>query len=343
MRRFLLKFFALAAIPLILTGIAYTALDPLKVIHADARFFEDGLGVNKGVVTVRTFRNCNPYMHYDSFILGSSLTCYYELDAWKQYLPSGARPFHFDSSNQPLSTLRRSLEYLEANADSLNNILIVLDPFIFDIPDDMPDMVYLDPPEFRPGPVYGTYFHYKMFRHFLNIHYLYSYIPFECTGVRNMSAPNPIFDIQPIVWDKEKNEETLPQWDESIARRPAEFYERHALRAPGESYYAAPEPQLSAAQIEDLKKIAEILRRNSCSYRVVVGPDRRRQVLNDRDEAVLDSIFGESFFNLGREFYDEMADSTNFYDNTHYRSTVSNKILDRIYRGRGKSMQDNEL
>lgn len=57
LRRFLLKFFALAAIPLILTGIAYTALDPLKVIHADARFFEDGLGVNKGVVTVRTFRD----------------------------------------------------------------------------------------------------------------------------------------------------------------------------------------------------------------------------------------------------------------------------------------------
>ena len=50
----------MSAIPLLPFVVAYIWLDPYKVLRSYDDYFSDGLGVNKGVVTIKTFKELYP-------------------------------------------------------------------------------------------------------------------------------------------------------------------------------------------------------------------------------------------------------------------------------------------
>ncbi|NPD93207.1 hypothetical protein [Xylanibacter muris] len=323
----------IATIPLTVPVALYFICDPFKVLRTYDDYFADGLSVNKGVVTASTFEAENPAHHYDSFILGSSISCYYEADNWKKFLEPGARPFHFDTSNQPIRTLRRTVEYLERNAYSLRNILIVLDPFIFRLQPDKTDMVFIDPPQIRKEWWYKTFFHYKMISHFLNVKYLVSYLPWLYSKEKRSYCDTNIFEPQPITWDRITNEEHVYSWDDSISHCPEIFYARHPIGCEPKPYNSSKENLINKDIEEDMRTIAVILNRNGCNYKVVISPNLRREVLNECDDRIMRNIFGHNYHNLGRDFHAAMTDHTNFYDNTHYRASLAGQIMQKIYAG----------
>lgn len=331
LKEFILKTLAFALPPLACLAALYVCGDPFKVLRSPADFFADGLSVNKGVVTANTFERNNPSHHYDSFIVGSSIACYYRLDDWCRLLPPGAKPFHFDTSNQSVATMRRCIDFLAQNADSLGNVLIVLDPFILRLPEEQTSMVYLDPPQIRSEWYYPAHFHYKMMRHFMNAKYLLSYVPWLFTGDRHNYTDTPIFEPQPIVWGSNRNEEKIPAWDDSIASTPGQFYAGRAIMVSDADFHTAAKPLVIPAVEAHFRAIAAALAERGANYRLVMGPNLRHEVLCAEDDSLMREIFGKRFHNLGRDFLNETADRTNFYDNTHYRHTLSRRIMEKVY------------
>ena len=125
---FLAKVALLCLLPLLPFIVAYVLLDPFKVLRVYDDYFADGIGNNKGMVSLRAFEAGNPRYHYDSFILGSSVSCHYPVAEWQKLLPPGAVPFHMDSSEQTIHCMRLYIEYLDTRADAINNVLIVMSP-----------------------------------------------------------------------------------------------------------------------------------------------------------------------------------------------------------------------
>lgn len=328
---FVLKVVAFAVITLSIAGYLYLICDPFKVIRDYDNYFADGLSVNKGMVSASTFEKENPKHQYNSFILGSSISCYYETDSWISFLPHGAKPYHFDSSNQPIRTLRRTVEYLDKNAYSLRDVLIVLDPFILRLQPDRTDMVFIDPPQIRNEWWYDAYFHYKMMSHFLNFKYLASYIPWLYSKEKRNCSDINIFEPQPISWNRATNEEHVYSWDDSIAKYPDLFYRHHPIDCKPGAFHCSKENLINKDMEKDMRAIAMILDRNFCNYKVIMGPNIRHEVLNGHDDRIMRSIFGKNYYNLGREFASSMTDRTNFYDNVHYRASLARQIMKKIY------------
>ena len=114
--RFLLYAGVMATVPLLLLLCAYVAIDPFKVLRWHDDPFADRLGLNKGMLSVQAYeKGLSSGRKYDSFIMGSSVSCAYLSEEWVRYLPYGSSPLHMDSSGQTVSTLRKYLEYLESS------------------------------------------------------------------------------------------------------------------------------------------------------------------------------------------------------------------------------------
>lgn len=328
--RFLLKVLAFAALPLLPPLLLYCVGDPFKVLRGRDDYFADGLSVNKGVVTLAAFERGYGRHRYNAFIIGSSLSCYYAVEDWLEHLPAGARGFHFDTSQQSIRTMRRLVDYLEHSGADVEHALLVLDPFIFRIDPRHDAMVYLDPPQIREA-WYAPVFHTRMFANFLNMKYMTSYVPWALTGRKKHYSEVLIFEPQPIVWNARTNEESIPQWDSLISSNPADFYAMHKID-PLPAHYSDRGPLITPDIEEDLRVVAATFRRLGTDYKVVVGPNRRLEVLGPVDEALMQEIFGNKFVNLGRCFSNELRDERNFYDNTHYRRPLARKIMERVYR-----------
>ena len=326
---------AMAAVPLLVMACVYLALDPFKVLRWHDNPFDDRLGLNKGMLSVQAYARDVAGQKYDSFIMGSSVSCAYPVREWMRYLPEGSRPIHIDSSGQTVGTLRKFLEYLEAERAELRNVLIVFAPEVFGMEYDPENLSTLVPPAVEMGGVpYFLSFHYRYFSGFANFRYLSPLLVYEFTGRREERTDVPVFSPQPIVYDARVNEELMPEWDRRLDDGAASFHGdniQHRFLPPDAPYKMLP-PQIGTGEKRDLETIAAILARNGADYRVILAPTPKLYLLPDLDERVLGYVFGERFVNLSRDFRAEQSDLSNFYDTIHYRPRLACRYMEQAYR-----------
>ncbi len=325
---------AMAAVPLLVMACVYLALDPFKVLRWHDNPFDDRLGLNKGMLSVQAYARDVAGQKYDSFIMGSSVSCAYPVREWMRYLPEGSRPIHIDSSGQTVGTLRKFLEYLEAERAELRNVLIVFAPEVFGMEYDPENLSTLVPPAVERGGVpYFLSFHYRYFSGFANFRYLSPLLVYEFTGRREEHTDVPVFSPQPIVYDASVNEELMPEWDRRLDDGAASFHGdniQHRFLPPDAPYTILP-PQIGAEEKRDLETIAAILARNGADYRVILAPTPKLYLLPDKDERVLGYVFGERFVNLSHDFRAEQSDMSNFYDTIHYRPRLACRYMEKAY------------
>lgn len=321
----------LFALPLLLIFIGfYIIADPFKSLREREDYFSDGLSVNKGLVSVRAFEGQREEKKYDSFILGASISCYYRTEDWIKYLPPGSVPVHFDSSGQSISTLRKSLEYLHGRAP-LRNVLIVLDPVVFTF-DDMNRGPLMPAPPLIDIPGYEIVFQYNNLRAFMSRDYLASYVPYIVFGLRHQFGAKPIFEPQPIHYDRSVNEESIPDWDKEIEKDAAGFAKAHGICPPEKGTpFVKASTRISPSQRRDLEKIRDILEEEGTGYVVIMGPNLRLELLGDEDTAIMREIFGNHYKDLGSSCASLVYDSRNFYDHTHYRAQMASRLMRAAY------------
>lgn len=322
----------MALLPLIPFIAAYVILDPYKVLREYDDYFSDGLGVNKGVVTLHSFNAYNDSLQYNSFIIGSSLTCYFEISEWKKYLPEGAVPFHFDSSGQIVPVTRMFLEYLDASCDSISNVLIVLNSYILKSKYNYDYLPCLIPPRIKPGLKYLLSFHYKYFRKISTYNYYSAYVPWYLSGKKEDLTNQHIFEPQPIVYNPIINEESIPEWNRMIETDSAAFYAGHPAKIQADTCsYKILDNIITPALKKEFRMISDIIKKRSVNACIIITPNPALEVLSDEDNRFMSETFGDSYVNLDREFRAEMSDRKNFYDNIHFRPPLSAKYLKRSY------------
>ena len=330
---------------LLIFAVWYVTTDPFMALrHYDTYFLDYGryparVGVNKGIATFANLIDRRAAGdEYNAFILGSSISCYYDAGTWASLLADDGRtdsihPYHLDSASETLASMARKVSYLDANDIPIDYALIVLDPIIMDNADgDSP--AYLDPPVLHDGVLETVRYHYTFFRAATNADFFKSWIPARLTGQPVDNGRNRIFEVQPIAYDPLTNQESIPLWDSIISADPARFYADHPLAAPP-VHLTVQAPVLTAGRVAALRSIAEVFRRRHTDCQIIVGPNRAGVTLNPRDLAVMQDIFGHGrVHDYSASQAHLLRCDTALYDNTHYRPYVATRLMRLTYPGR---------
>lgn len=331
-------FRALAAVmpPLILLVAAYAILDPFGVLRGDTRqqLRDNDVGIgrlqtNKGLISLaaldeRVAQGDIP----DTFIFGSSISCYYRADTLRALTGTPTMPLHFDSSDEGVGSLRLKLEYLRRKGIEVKQALVVTDPISVMRPVTGEQTYSAEPPAIA-GPAGSLKWHSIFFNTFCDFSFLQSYLPWLVTGDPVEYSGYHIFESQPYVYDLYRNEESIPQWDAEIKERPDSFYAVHELPAV-RRFHCSDEARIDAAHERELRLIRELL--NGSDYHIVVSPTITLDTLSRRDDALMREIFGEKRYHNYSAAMDGIAlNDSNWYDSRHYREPAATAILRRVY------------
>lgn len=342
----ILRFVALtllAIIPPVLLFVAFFfVFDPFKATRSytseeyfpDPKHYPARVSLNKGMITVESFqRNLERGDTCNSFIFGSSISIYYDIDHWKTLLPApdSVKAMHFDSSSESLYSLARKVAFIDSNVNQFRNALIILDPIIMSMEeDDSPFSI--DPPELHPGnPFYHIHYLYTFFRASTNADFFKNWLPYIIDGKVHDNAHNPLFESQPIIYDSVSNQETMPEFDCLISADPDRYYSMFPLVESPDSVAVSP-VVLHSGKLTALRAIAYVFKRRGTDYRLIIGPNRHKIALNSADMDSLCSIFGKpNVFDYSYSLSRRLETDTLLYDNTHYRPSFAKELLNFTY------------
>ncbi|MDE6309533.1 MAG: hypothetical protein K2L93_01470 [Muribaculaceae bacterium] len=341
--RFLLRTILAGVVVLLPFIIWYAVADPFKVLKHYDEYYDDPalynarIGLNKGMVTVKTYQNnLQQGYSYNAFIFGSSLSCYYDANEWKNLIISSdtvertVSPYHFDSASETPMSMARKVEYLQRDGTSIDYALMILDPLILG-GKELDTPFAIDPVEFNPGLLHFIKYHYTFFRASSNADFLKNYIAAKITGRGDNIGHNPIFEVQPIIHNRHINEESIPQWDSLITVNPGRFYLDNPLVAP--KLHATPGPTVITGERRSaFEKIAGIFNELKTDYHIIISPNRRGVSLSPADLQTLQSIFNPSrIHDFSTILAPDLQVDTLLYDNTHYRPPFASKMMRAVY------------
>ncbi len=309
---------------------AYVWADPFRAVRSYDNYYSGSpvhAGTNKANISLRHYLQHRDSMHYNAFIIGSSVAINYPVEAWRRMLPGDASPYHFDASAATPRTLRLIAGYLAGQGD-LDHALVIL-PTERSSETRFTAMPFLNPPAIDPE-VSTLRWHWTFIRAAFNREFLRAYIPSRLLGRRYEPAGKTFISYQPIVEDPLTNQESIPQWDSLIDADPERFLRTvHPDELPltdnsavvlGKSYTPADSAEFAA--------LARIFRDNGTRYRIIVSPRRDKARAPAEDIAMLRAIFGTARVTDASGIdTDQLRD---FYDGVHYRPPLAIKILESI-------------
>lgn len=313
-----------AALPVILFIGTYAVLDPFKVIHRyDAPMHSDSIemGLNQGFSSIKCLdRNLAQGHHYDSFILGSSISKAFKAEYWQPYLPAGASIFHLDASGETLAGITGMLRYLHSQGIKPRNALIIIEEEMLHRNPNNNNLLYVRPYSSTPQ-VSWLQFQLPFFNAYKNIDVImYSLCPsrwLQTLISKGIAARNE------CTYNDSINEHTHNSLDSIIAHNPSEFYTPRQLAFI--NHTVLPDAQrlgLDAEHEALIAEIAQLLKQDGTHYEVILVPRYKRPYFTPWDIATLHHHFGAEHVhdmsrhpisNNLRAYYDEGAHITSPY------------------------------
>lgn len=329
--------------PVLLVVGLYALIDPYSVVRGEAAnsftldpYIHPTLYQNKGFMSLKALeRRIGEGDTPDSYIFGSSISCYYDVDYWNKYIGSPTMPFHFDSAHEGAASMLKKIQYLKGQGIDIKHALIVLDTEAISHPLQGDNIVNLDPPAIDRQPWSPITWQYRYMRAATSTDFLVNYLPYLYDGRYNQNGPHALFEVQPMHYDVYRNEESIPLWDSIIRFRPEMFYTAGRLPADREPH-CADTARIDSERERYYRAIACEL--TGTDYRVVISPTIDRDTLSDRDRRMLGEIFGTGRVHdySASLSHIALADS-NWYDRRHYRAPVAQMIIDSIYAKAAKN------
>lgn len=314
-------------LPLFLLFLYYLVADPFLVVwrFRAPEAVTNGQGCNndalRGIQWMNAYKDS---LHYNSFIIGSSRSDFYYVDEWKKYIGENNVCFHFNQSGDNLQGSLERIHYLYKRFGQINNILIIMDR------EYLEDMKQHNGHLFRnPWQVTEKWdfisFHMEFIRAFFSIEY----------QKRIFGKSSVDKNILPSHYDSRYNEnykdgaEDLlnnERYDEYYSRFDS-FYKLYIR----DSVERVSIPVIKKEQVDALQEIASLLESGNTECRIVISPLYNQEKLNPEDLITLKSIFGDNNvfdFSGVNEFTN---DKYNYYETSHYRPRLCNRILGVIY------------
>lgn len=302
----------------------YIIDDPFMLYWSNEHLFEYGQRKQCGNDAYRGIRWMDQYddtMHYNSFIVGSSRSGFYNIEDWKPYLADDASCFHFSQNGDNLLGSWQRIKYLYNRFDRIDNILLVMDPSF--IEDMKPHRGHL----------------------FMQ--------PWQVTGRKDFMEFNREHIVAFFSWDYQKrlwgltNEDTdlhyyyIPEYNE-LHKDGAEAL----LDSLPEAYYACldvifpydrsgietiSEPKILEEQCQALIEIRDLFVSHHTDYRIVISPMYDQVKLNPQDLQFLNETFGEDKVFDFSGINEYTNDVSNYYEKNHYRPKLCKRLLERLY------------
>ena len=331
---FMLKAFLTWLIPMSLLIGVYVVFDPMLTLRWHEDMIPGGFLPNKGNVTVKQFDHYYPEKHYDSFIVGSSITINHWIEDWLEYIPEDSSPFHFDGSTLTIKKTAEFVDYIVENSD-VKRILIILPPSVlhWEESDYLPFMI---PSELKTTLSEKLNFQWEFFKSFYTWNYLQGYLIHNLFGAK--ATANSVFKISDdIVWyDPIINEERALIKDAKLEKEREQFIkdnpEWESLADNKEIKIF--KPLMNEDLRDDFIKMRDKMDGKGVDYLIVVTPRSNREILGPSDDAELYEIYGKRYINLDYEQIKHSIIPYNWYDATHYRHNVGSELMKRIYETR---------
>ena len=330
-----IKKLAILSIPFFLFLAWYVVLDPFEVIwHYDDYYKDRGvrLSLNQGYVGVSNFDNHYNQFKWDSFILGNSRSRYWEIKDWEEVLPSQSRGYHLDAHGETMFGLLKRFEWLDEKNIPIKNVLICLDTDMLCKMESSNEHIFMIAPQLVN---YKNYFSFQLtnFKVFCN----YEFIK---TCFAMWFSPNAKTDIADLItgeifdYDYTKNQISLTPTEKKIKQ--GEYYTAELVNRMfiNKQYPDSISPRyIKEPQKQVLHKIANIMKKHHTDYRVVINPRYNQIRMNPQDVLEMKKILGEDRVYDYSGVNEITNDFHNYYESSHYRSSVAKKMMNEIYGG----------
>jgi DNA-directed RNA polymerase delta subunit len=89
--------------------------------------------------------------------------------------------------------------------------------------------------------------------------------------------------------------------------------------------------KISDEEVRILKEISSLLKSNKTEFRIVISPLYDKIKLDENRIKLLIQIFGENNIYDFSGVNEITEEKTNYYESSHYRHKVANKIMETVY------------
>lgn len=309
---------------------AYIIIDPFHCQRYHQEPPQLDIEYSRGFTAIFCFDHFNDSLHYDSFIIGSSVAGCYDILHWQKYLPAGSQPIHINNSCQTTHQLLLNCQYIAAKAP-MRNVLIALTPQTYNfLPTN--GLCYTTPTQIQPTLIgkadswfrqFCFAFDRRSIVSFLCVKYLHTKPPKENT----LAWLDPPFDLEP-----QRNIFHCQQTEDEIRCQGREFLAAHPFATQMMRTFplATENKTFSPEQIADLQAVKDLLDQQHSSYRVVMTPSFH-PLPSSQMNAQLTQIFGQHYIDLSAEFSFYFFFPGYSCDRIHPMPELSRMLIDRIY------------
>ena len=334
MKRFVLLSL-LALLPVLLMVAIYIIRDPFHVIKPYNGSINNTadtvqLTVNTGYFSTEAFKYFEPTRHYDSFIMGSSLSGYYRIQDWVRHLPDSVSAFHFNASRETLIGIRNKLNYLVANGATIKHVLIVMeDEMLKRQPIDQ-DVLFVQHPQ-TASNVSWWEFHQLYFNAFRHPELAaYTIWPNATTTRLALEKGYATTDIPDRI--EELNEGYYGWADSIIDCNPEAFFTPEHLARYAQPMRLMPCPDKITPTVESLlNDIATILRNQGTDYQIIIPPHYAWEPISSHDLYMLELIFGLQRVHDYSHDPELGTDLHYYYDDGHLIARECARLMDSAY------------
>ncbi|WP_395057855.1 hypothetical protein [Flavobacterium sp.] len=331
MKLFLRKitlFTLIGLIPIIISLIGYFHFDPFKVLKPYKDYSNSYIIPNRDYISTEIFlknkNNCN------SFIFGSSRTIAFRTSSWKKYLDTNSKPFLYDASSESVYGIYKKIKYIDSLNININNVLIILcRDYSFENDANHKGHLFIKHPAISGES--ELHFQLEFYKAYLNPKFIFCFYNYTFTK-KYKNYMKGFVENNRIMFDTTTNEINEIDQESQITKHPIEYYaDRNDVFYFRKGERVDSVKRINKKQLFMLNEIKHILNKNKSKYKVVISPLYEQVKLNPNDLNILQKVFGKNLYDYsGKNSFSELK--TNFYEASHYRPDVGEKILFNIYR-----------
>ncbi|MDB4498248.1 hypothetical protein N9251_02795 [Gammaproteobacteria bacterium] len=313
-------------IPFVILFFIYFIADPFHLFRYRT---QDSIAptVNRAYSGIMSFNRNNKDSNFNSFIIGSSRSFMFHTSDWKKHLTSKSKCFHFDQSGQNLFGMVKQLEWLDANvSDSISNLLLIMDIESLNDVSAKKGVVYENPPQIMNNDNFLA-FHINNIKAFYKPKFIIPYFDLIINKTWKSYMSKGGF-VKGVYTNYYTNDFYWLERDSLINE--GNYYVNHHFYNRKNNQETS-DTIITTEQEVLLLKIKEISDRNKTKLKIVIGPLYNQIKMNSIDKHKLELIFGD------RVVYDYSGINSftenihNFYETSHYKSSVCISIMDSIY------------
>ncbi|MBN1968745.1 MAG: hypothetical protein JW870_05215 [Candidatus Delongbacteria bacterium] len=335
----LLKKVLFYCIPIIILSSIYLIIDPFKIIREYDDYYSKNtfININRDFVSTEMFLKNYKKYNLDSFIFGSSTSLCFSPVSWGKYIPTPNHTFSFDASGEQFIGIWSKIKFIKNHGSRIKNALIIFDTDISFAEFHNSGVIFMK--HYKVYPTSKFKFHYESFLSFFKFRFLIAVFHYK-TSNHFYPYMKAVLDERKHTFDLISNGLNLFSPINEIKNDSVNYYnEREKVfeqnRQPIES-----KAQINIDHVKMLKEIKQIFKEDSTNYRIIISPLYNQVSFNNKDLEILKTIFGEEFVFDFSGVNEITSDKSNYYDITHFKRYVGEKLLNIVYSSQPRNNQN---